>query len=240
MLFVGKRPGAYLLGKRRESAANVIADVGVDLGEPPDDPFLQTEHVMRDKHLTVARRAGADADGRNGNTRGDHAAKLGGNHLDHHRVGPGVGDGLSVGENLARRCDVATLHLETAERARGLRSQSDVPHDRDTRANNGGSSLGDLLPTLQLDGIGAALLQEAARVLDRAAGVDVVGEEWQIGDDMGSRCAAADGFRVIDDVIKCDWDGRIVALDDHPQRITDQEDVDACLFREPGKGKIVD
>ena len=94
---------------------------------------------------------------------GDHAAKLGGNDLDHHRVGPGVGDGLSVGQNLARRCDVASLHLETAEGARGLRRQSDVTHDRDTRANNGGGPLGDLLPTLQLDGIGAALLQEAAR-----------------------------------------------------------------------------
>ena len=39
--------------------------VGVHLGEPPDDPLLQAEHVMGDEHLTVAGRAGADADGRN-------------------------------------------------------------------------------------------------------------------------------------------------------------------------------
>jgi hypothetical protein len=151
-----------------------------------------------------------------------------------------MGDGLSVGQDLARRCDVAPLHLESAERAGGLRGQSDVAHHRDTGANNGGGSLGDLLTTLEFDGIGAALLQEAARILDRAACVNVVGEEWQIGDDMGPRCATSHRLCVVDDVIKRDRDGRIVTLDDHPERIADQQDLNSRLFREPGKGEIVD
>jgi hypothetical protein len=45
---------------------------------------------------------------------------------------------------------------------------------------------------------------------------------------------------MVDDVVDRDGDGRIVTLDHHAKGITDEEDVDACLFRKPGKWEIVD
>ena len=105
-------------------------------------------------------RAGADADGRDLQPLGDSAGQLSRDSLQHQREHPGVLEGLGVDQQLLAGA-AAALHPEAAQRVDTLGSQPEVPHDRDAGRHHGLHLRHDRAATLQLDRLGAALLQVA-------------------------------------------------------------------------------
>jgi hypothetical protein len=92
--------------------------------------------------------------------------------------------------------------------------------------------------TFELDHLGPALLHEPHGVLQRllARGVR---HERHVGHQERAQQAPRHGLAVIDDVIERDGHGRVVALDHHAERVTDQHDVGARFVHERGEAGVV-
>ena len=90
----------------------------------------------------------------------------------------------------------APLHLEAAELVHRLRRHPDVAHDRDAGAHEAAHQLGDLDAALELDRLGAALLDQAPggahAVLDRR----LVAHERHVGRPGGRARTPRDDARV--------------------------------------------
>ena len=110
---------------------------------------------------------------------------------------------------------------------------ADVAHDRDAGLDE---RLDDPAPSdaaLDLDGLGAGLLEEPTGVLERF--VDGrVGEERHVADDQRPLRAADHGLRVVEHLGHRHADGRLVAEQHLAERIADEQQRDAGLVEELG------
>ena len=87
------------------------------------------------------------------------------------------------------------LGAVAAEHRRRLRRQPDVTHDRDAGANDRAGAVGGGAAALELDGVGARLLDEAVRGVDRLRVGRLVGPERQVADQQRRLQPAPDGAR---------------------------------------------
>ena len=83
------------------------------------------------------------------------------------------------------------------------------------------------------------LLDEALGVLDRLLVGALVGAEGHVADQQRRLQPAADGAGHHQHLVHADRGGRVVAEDDHRGGVADQDDVDAGLLGDLGRGIVV-
>ncbi len=235
MFGAGEGAGADFAAVFLGGAADGGAEVGVLLDEAGSDVVEQAEQVGSDEDLAVAAGSGADADGRDLDGGGELGGEVGWDAFDDEGEGAGGFDGAGVVEEALG----VALDLEAAESADGLRRQSDVAHDGDVGAGDGGDGGGAADAAFELDGVGAALFDEAAGAFEGLLRADLVAHEGQVGDDEGAADAAGDDAGVVDHLVEGDGERVGLALDDHAEGVADEEAVDAGDVEESGGGVVV-
>ena len=97
---------------------------------------------------------------------------------------------------------LAALHPVAAERVHRLRREPEVAHHRNPAIHQRPHRLGHGPAALELDALGAGLLQYAPGVPDRLGHRDLIGEERQVHQHERARRAAADRGRVVDHLVE--------------------------------------
>jgi hypothetical protein len=90
-----------------------------------------------------------------------------------------------------------------------------------------------------LDGVDSGLLEEAPGASHGLLVGDLVAHEGHVADDEGLRGAAAHGLAVHDALVHGHGHRAAVAVDAHPQRVADEDHVDAGGLLEGGRGVVV-
>ena len=230
----GKRPS--------ETSATYFAAAaricGSELGVLPDEFGMKalehSQQVVDDQDLSVAVRAGADADRRDRQLGGDLGGQLAGDALEDDAERAGVGDRVGVGEELVGRA----LNLVSPHPPDGLRPQPDVPHRGDLGVDQGLDRRRHLAAAFELDGLAIGLFEDPAGRPKRLPRRDLIAEERQVGDDQGVMRRPGDHLGVIDHLFERDPQRRFPALDHGPQRVADQDAIDAGLVEQAG-GRVV-
>ena len=91
---------------------------------------------------------------------------------------------------------------------------------------------------LELDHLGAAFLHQPHGVRERQLARGVA-HERQVGHQERAPQAPRHRAAVVDDVVHRDRHGRVVALDHHAERVTDQHDVGARLVDQRREARVV-
>ena len=163
----------------------------------------------------------------------------GGHALEHQGEGAGLLDGDRVVVQLDAGVGGPALGLPAAERRRRLRRQAEVAHHRDPAPASARirSSIG--AGALELDGVGAGLLEEAGR---RCAPRPrpTPGSDRTAGRRPPAAGGAAGHGRVsitISSIV--DRHGRGVAEHGHRRRVADQHEVDAGVVGDPARRVVV-
>ncbi len=131
------------------------------------------------------------------------------------------------------------LRPETAQRGRRLRCQADVPHHRDAGRHDGHHAAQHRTGALELDRVGARLLDEADRVLDRGLVRDLERAERHVRHDERPPRAACDRAREHDHLVHRGRHGRVVSEDGHRGRVADEHDVGAGLVGQAARRRVV-
>jgi hypothetical protein len=119
----------------------------------------------------------------------------------------------------------------------GVRTQ--VRHHRDPGLDQS-LDLGEHPATaLELDGVRAGLLEEAARGLQRLGGRGLVGAEGQVRHDEGAPGALDDAADQRHQLVDGHRHRGVVAVDDVGSRVTDEQHRDACGIEQRGGGVVV-
>ena len=147
--------------------------------------------------------ASPDADGGHGDRLRDRRGHLLRNAFQDDGTRAGVRRGLRIGH---QPLDVP-LHAVAAELVHGLRTEADVPHDR----NSGGGDPGDHVRLtggpFELHGLTAGLLENPGARLDRRPHAQMLQREWQVNDDHRPRHGAGDDLTVVDHLVERGGDG---------------------------------
>ena len=137
------------------------------------------------------------------------------------------------------RVAVLALDLDLAAHAvLGLGRPADVAHDRDPGPDEGLDDASRSDATLDLDRLGAGVLQEAAGVLERFLRRGV-GQERHVADDHRAPRAAHDGPGVMEHLGHRHADGRLVAEQDLAERIADEDERHVGRIEDPGRRVVV-
>ena len=91
----------------------------------------------------------------------------------------------------------------------------------------------------ELDDVGAGFLDEPDRVANGVFVGHVVAPERHVADDERSLDCARHGARQEEHLVHRHRDGPVVAEHDHAGGVTDEQDVDAGLFRKARAGRVV-
>ncbi len=110
----------------------------------------------------------------------------------------------------------------------GIPAPTSAWHARERRAG-----------ALDLDRVGARLLQEADRVVQRLLVRDLERPERHVGDHERPARAAVDRAREHDQLVHRRGHGRVVAEHGHRRRVADEDDVGARLVGEPPGRRVV-
>ena len=140
------------------------ADGRVGSGVPGRVVGAGGEDVVDDLYLTVAVDTGADADGRDGDSLGDELGQGCGDAFEDYGKCTCVLEGLGVPEKLGRLLGGLALAAVAAELVHRLGREPDVAHDRDAVLDDVVDGVSDGLTTLELDGLGTALLEKSRGV----------------------------------------------------------------------------
>ncbi len=96
-----------------------------------------------------------------------------------------------------------------------------------------------LPPAFQLHAIDVAFLHQAAGVAHGFTYFSLIGHKGQIADQMGIDCPTRDGATMVKHFIHRHRNGALQAHYDHPQRITDKDDVDRRPINKERAGIVV-
>ena len=172
---------------------------------------------MEDENLRVAARPGADADGRDFELRGDVARDLVRDDFEDDGEGARLFERERVLDERARRVSRLRLQPVAAELVERLRREADVAHHGNLFLDEPPDHFEAAAPAFELDGLGAALLDEAQRGAHGVRLARVVGAVGHVGDQQRALDAAAHGARVVEHLFERDGHGRVVAEDDVAQ-----------------------
>ena len=111
-------------------------------------------------------------------------------------------------------------------------------HHRDAGGSQGRDLIGDPLAALELDRVGAGLLEEAGRGREGLSGARLVAAERQVGHHQRVLGAAHHAADQRDQLVGRDRHGGVVAVDHVGGGITDQQHRDARLV-EGARGRVV-
>ena len=197
------------------------------------------EHVLVHEHLAVAARAGADADGGDGQLRRHAFGELGGNGLEDHGEGAGLFHRVGVFQQLAGRIGRLALHLEAAQRVDALGREPDMGAHGDLAVDDGTDAVRHFHTAFQLHGVGARLLHEAAGVHHRVVDAGLIRHEGHIDDDECVLRAAGHSGPVVDHVLHRHRYGVAQTEHDVAERVADEDGINAGLVHEPCRGVVV-
>ena len=184
------------------------AAVAVPLGEARGG-VEEAEDVVGHEDLPRRGVAGADPDGRDAQPLGDVVGDLRGDTLEHDGEAAGLLQRLGVGDERGGGRGGLPLHPVPPQLAVRLRRQTDVPHHRDTARDDRLDLVAHAHPALQLDAVGAALLEHAYRVLGRRGGGQV-GPEGEVPDDQRALRPTRHRLGVVDHLRHVHGCGRVV------------------------------
>ena len=109
-----------------------------------------------------------------------------------------------------------------------------MAHHRNIGVDQGLDGGRHLAAPFELDGLAVRLLENSAGRLQRLPRRNLIAEKRQVGDDEAPLRRPGHHFGVVDDLVDRDAQGRLPALDDRPQRIADQDAIDAGRIEQPG------
>ncbi len=219
-------------GKRRVAAGLEVFD------EARSAALSDIEDVIEDQNLSVDMRAGTDADDGHLERLGDHLPHLVGDALEQHDIGTGVLQATRRLAHLAGLVRLPALYLEATDLVHRLRLQAEMRAHRYVVTSEVRDDLHLVVTTLELDHHGPALLHQAHRVLERLRRI-AVAHERHIRDKEGPPQSPVHVATVIDHVFDRDRNRRVVSLDDHSQRVTDQHQVGSRRVNEQRETGIV-
>ena len=159
--------------------------------------------------------------------------------LEHEREAPGRLERSRVREQRERLLGRASLRLVPAEHRRRLRREPEVSHHRDAGGDDALDAGEHRSCALELDGVGARLLDEADRVAHRVLVRDLERPERHVRDDERPARAARHGAREDQHLLHRRRDRRLVAEHGHRGRVADENEVCPCLVGEPATGRVV-
>ena len=208
-----------------------------------DDYVARVEQVAEDEHLAVAVRPGADPDRRDRELPRHGARQLHRDALEDERVAAGALEGSRVVQELLRAIRVPPLHDVAAEPVHGLRREAEVAHHRHARADDPSDDVREVGAALELHRLDAALGDEPDGGAHRVVGARLVAAEREVADGVRAAVAAGEAAphhrRVVDHLVEGDGERRVVPLHHHPERVADEDGVDARGRDEPRRGRVV-
>ena len=187
---------------------------------------------MPDEHLPVRVGAGADPDRRHVECLRDPRCDRGGNRLEHDGERACLLQRERVVVQALRGGRGPALSLEAAELRRRLRGQTDVAHHSDVRLGDGTHPRDHAPCALELDDVGAALLDEPDRARDRLLVRDLVRAERKVADDERAPRRPRHRAGQEDHLVERHRHGRLVAEHHHRGRVADEDQLDARLIGE--------
>ena len=237
VLVRGKRAGPHRVPERREAAARLLPHLREDAAEPGHVARVvrvrqRPQEVRVHQDLAVAAGAGADAHARHGERPRERGAD-GRRHAlgdDGERARPLQREGLVDEAPCPPRR--AALRAEAARHGDGLRRQAHVAHHGDARVDERLHGRGDARgAALDLDAVGAALLDGAVRRAQRYRWRLLVGAERQVHHEQRRVAdrpqAAARGAAVVQHLVERHGPRVGVAQRDHAERVAAERHVDA-------------
>ena len=181
---------------------------------------------MEDEHLAVAVGAGADADRRDRERARDPRATGAGSLSRTTAKQPGRSSASASAiscraASAVRPCTLKPPSIVADCGVSPMCPMTGIP------APTIASTRGDhRAGALELDGVRAALLDEADRVAHRVLVGDLVGAERQVATTADGSARRATARVEEEHVLHRDRDRRVVAEDDHRRRVADEDDVD--------------
>ena len=239
MLLLREATVAHLFHVRADGCLDRLRQVRVLLDEARRVALVEAEQVVPDEHLSVAVHACADADRRHGQRLGDPRRNRGRHGLEHDREAAGSLERERVLVEPHRLLGRPALRLEAAEHRRRLGRQPEVTHHRDAGTDDRLDARERLPGSLELDRVGACLLDEADRVVQRLLVGDLERAERHVRDDERPARPAAGRTREHDHLVHRRGHGRVVAEHGHRGRVADEDHVGAGSVREPSGGGVV-
>ena len=194
---------------------------------------------MGDEHLAVAIRARTDADGGNVDLTRHARAQSRRDALEYERKRAALLHGHRVAQHLIRPFIGFPLHLEAAERMDALGCEAHVPHHGNLALHHRAYLVFHADAAFELHRLGAALLDEAARVQDGVARADAEGEKRQVGHEQRLGLGAAHRPGVVHHVVQGHLRRVGIAQNHHPQAVADQDDVHVGVVHEFRRGVVV-
>ena len=146
-----------------------------------------SQQVVKDEHLPVAIRAGADADGGDAICAVILAASSRGMHSSTTANAPDSATASGVVHDLIGR----PLNFVCAHPADGLRTEADVAHHGNIGVDDGLDRGRHLATPFELDGLAIRLLENPPGRFESLPRRDLIAEKREIGDDERSRAARA-------------------------------------------------
>ena len=171
-------------------------------------------------------RAGADADGRDGELLGHLCGHRRRHQLEHHRERAGILDGVGVVEQL-RSARAAALDDVAAEAVLALRGEADVPHHRDAGLHDAADLLLAAHTAFQLHRVRTGLLHEPDGGVQRFLRTVLVRTERQVGHHQRTLGRADHGPGERDELVDGDGQRGVVAEHGVAGGVADEQEVDS-------------
>ena len=222
--------GVFFDGVQDAAAVHKIAD----------EPFIagcNAEHVVCDEDLSVASGAGADSDGRDMERLTDFGGEFGGGEFEDEHGRPGVLECEGVVFD-AIGVIAASLHFVSALCADPLGGESGVCADGDSALDEKLDGFGEESAAFDFDHCGAGG-GEFCGVLEGVLRGGLKRAEGHVSDDDGVWRSGADAADVVGGIGGFNGEGILRALDEHAERVADEECVGAAFVEDVGEGGVV-
>ena len=115
-----------------------------------------------------------------------------------------------------------------------------MPDDRDAGLDDAFDVRRHGDPALQLDAVGPGFLHDPAGCHESLLGIQLIGHEGQVSDDHRVRRAAPHRLDVVDDFVEGDGVGVLEPLDDHAERVSDEDQLRRRLVHQARHRVVVD
>jgi hypothetical protein len=182
--------------------------------------------------------AGTDADRRDGELAAGGRRQRLGDGFEDDQAGTGFLLGEGVGEQPRGAGIIPALDPVATELMHRLRCQADVSADRNAARTQKARRLGHVHAAFELDHLGAGGHQ-GDRVAQRPLRALLEAAEGHVGDHQRSPAAARDAGGVVGDVGERHRQCRFMALQDHAERVADEQGVDAGAIAQLRKACVV-
>src|SRR5690625_4350502 len=114
-----------------------------------------------------------------------------------------------------------------------------MAHHGDAGCDEVTDGLCDLRAALKLHRVAAALREETPSVPHRELEARLIAHEREIDDDMRVAAAPSDRGAMVDHLLHAHGERRITALDDHPERVTDEQDIYPGVVEDTREGRVI-